>query len=54
MFRRSNHGITLTYPKYNTGPDSLVDKASASGAEGRRFDYQCRRGSGVRSDMAGW
>ena len=26
-----------------TGPDSLVDKASASGAGGRRFDSQCRR-----------
>ena len=27
---------------YNSGPDSLVDKASASGAGGRRFDSQCR------------
>ena len=26
-----------------TSPDSLVDKASASGAGGRRFDSQCRR-----------
>ena len=26
-----------------TGPDSLVDKASASGAGGRRFDSQCQR-----------
>ena len=26
-----------------TGPDSLVDKASASEAGGRRFDSQCRR-----------
>ena len=26
-----------------TGPDSLVDKASASGVGGRRFDSQCRR-----------
>ena len=26
-----------------TGPDSLVDKASASGAGGRMFDSQCRR-----------
>ena len=25
------------------GADSLVDKASASGAGGRRFDSQCRR-----------
>ena len=25
------------------GPDSLVDKASALGAGGRRFDSQCRR-----------
>ena len=33
--------------------DSLVDKASASGAGGRRFDSQCRR-HWVRSDMAGW
>ena len=28
---------------YRTGPDSLVDKASASGAGGRKFDSQCRR-----------
>ena len=26
-----------------TVPDSLVDKASASGAGGRSFDSQCRR-----------
>ena len=26
-----------------TGPDSLVDKASASGAGGPRFDSKCRR-----------
>ena len=29
--------------QYLTGPDTLVDKASASGAGGRRFDSQCRR-----------
>ena len=27
----------------NTGPDSLVDKASASGVGGQRFNSQCRR-----------
>ena len=46
----------VSFRKYNgqhTGPDSLVDKASASRAGGRRFDSQCRR-HWVRSDMAGW
>ena len=31
----------------NTGPDSLVNKASALGAGGRRFDSQCRRHWGL-------
>ena len=28
---------------FHISPDSLVDKASASGVGGRRFDSQCRR-----------
>ena len=36
MLISNEHGI------YHA-PDSLVDKASASGAGGRRFDSQCRR-----------
>ena len=38
--------INLFISPKSTGPDSLVDKASASGAGGRRFDSQCRRHRG--------
>ena len=37
----------------HTGPDSLMVKASASGAGGRRLDPSVG-GSWVRSDMVGW
>ena len=36
-------GSIYHYDVEYTGPDSLVDKASASGAGGRRFGSQCRR-----------
>ena len=42
MFRLRNKTISFQLQQY-TGPDSLVDKASASGAGGRRFDSQCQR-----------
>ena len=35
--------VSLLLHLLHIGPDSLVDKASASGAGGLRFDSQCRR-----------
>ena len=42
-----NHALGLSSTAYemlySPGPDSLVVKASASGAGGRRFESQCQR-----------
>ena len=35
--------LLIQHMLYSTGPDSLVDKASASEVGGRRLDSQCRR-----------
>ena len=46
MFESTDDARVLYYyiiVAHLTGPDSLVDKASASGAGDRRLDSQCQR-----------